>query len=357
MNKQQQQQRNGPTNAVGGTIVGDHRQNNAPMVDHVSNPLSQNDAGDAAAAAAPSQPLMAQDHSSGNPLAQTGAAQNSAMMRDDDHNTSQVQQQPPPSSPSEAFRSAQPTQQELEQQCQQPIKVETVDSKDSEERKKNAEADDQYHRMDVHDKYAAWAIHIALLAFVGLVILSILLALVVVVQYGLVAFVGLGIVVMVVAGLALTIHTIIQNDSRLQPIKRQMELGIKDIKKWVADEISAFQSEWKEHQLLLTNGEEHANDESFTDGGGGNGNSDNATPTDAASSDRNQPQSTKTTTKKKSILFRAIRPFLSVRKKISKRRKRKNKGMKEQQHNDGATTSTPSYQPPSSNVGAQGNLV
>uniref|UniRef100_A0A6T6EE42 Uncharacterized protein n=1 Tax=Craspedostauros australis TaxID=1486917 RepID=A0A6T6EE42_9STRA len=140
----------------------------------------------------------------------------------------------------------------------QPLQVETVPSTDSQDGLRKQQQQDDFRDEFEHRNKAQTAqiVHVAMLMLFGLVMLSILLALVAIARYGLVAFVGLGVMVVVVAVVGLTLHGVMnEQDAKLRPIQRQVKHGIAGIQQWVADEVEAFQSEWQEYQLLLTNGE------------------------------------------------------------------------------------------------------
>jgi hypothetical protein len=167
------------------------------------------------------------------------------------------------------------------------------------------------------DKIAAWAIHVALIFFCGLIFIALLLAFFVIHQFGLVASIGLFLVVTFSIFLAVFVDkTILSKDSKLKPIRRKILKVVQAAQTAVEDEFQAFQRDWQEHYLLLTNGEsidEHETEEEDEEG---------------------QQQAARTKPKKRSALFKMIKPLFGIRKVFRRKRKQK----------DQATSSD--YQPP-----------
>lgn len=159
----------------------------------------------------------------------------------------------------------------------------------------------QYQQMleEDYDKTAAWAIHIALILFFSLVCISILLAFVVIHNYGFIALLLLSIMVLFVLFLAYFVdQTILKKNENLKPVRHKIVTALEKAHQAVVEEFHLFREDWHEYNLLLTNGED---------------------PIQQAE----QPSPTTTSTKmrrKKSKLFKLVKPFVG---KLFKRKRKK----------------------------------
>lgn len=163
-----------------------------------------------------------------------------------------------------------------------------------------------YTRLDEDsDQAAAWAIHVALILFCSLVFTSLVLSFVVIDNYGFLTLVILSVLVGFCLCLAWFVDkTVLQQNEKLKPIRNQIVVAVETAKQAVADELDLFKNDWSEFHLLLTNGED--TDEEEEKG------VENA-------------QATPKMKRKKSVLFKMVKPFLGGRRKLLKRKKNKNK--------------------------------
>jgi uncharacterized membrane protein YqjE len=190
----------------------------------------------------------------------------------------------------------------------------------------NATTENAYNLMDDHEQLVSWGIHLALILFGGLVCLSVLLAFLVIHKYGFIAISALAIVVLFFVGLALFVSYILKQDARLEPVRRRLQGFAEIFQKMVHDEMGAFKFEWGQYLLL-------------TDGDAGT-----AVPNDQEDDQANATPSIPEPKKKKSIVFRMIKPFLKARKRVFGRKSKKRK--------DTEMTSTTSYEPPTTTATA-----
>lgn len=141
---------------------------------------------------------------------------------------------------------ANPTQQQQPQQQKQK----------QQERHEQQDEDDAYYQlMDVSDKATAWAIHICLIVFAVIVIVAVVLAFLAIESYGVVAIVAISMIVLALGGLGWFVHSIVQDDHRLRPIRREIHSWTKVIQQIVQDEMDAFYDEWQDEYKLLTYGD------------------------------------------------------------------------------------------------------
>lgn len=155
-----------------------------------------------------------------------------------------------------------------------------------------------YARFDEEpEEMTAWAIHAALIGFFSLVCLSLVLAFVVIHSYGFLTLLMLGVLVGFCIGLAIFVdRTVLQKNEKLKPIRNKIASAVTAAKNAIHEEIDSFKNEWREFDLLLTNGEEAESDGITT-----------APPTKK---------------KKKSVMFKMVRPFLGAKKKLFKRKRK-----------------------------------
>lgn len=144
-----------------------------------------------------------------------------------------------------------------------------------------------YRRMEEEsERFAAWAIHVVLGVFCGLVLISVLLSFFVIQNYGLVAMMGLVLVVCFVVFLMWFVdQTILSQNDRLKPIRTKIIRVVEVARQAVVEEFNLFKRDWNEH-YLLTNAVSMDDDEGY-----GAGNLDG-----------------KPMKKKRSAVFRMIKP-------------------------------------------------
>jgi hypothetical protein len=171
---------------------------------------------------------------------------------------------------------------------------------------------------DRADKIAAWAIHIALLLFCGLVIVSLVLAFLAIRQYGLVAMMALLLIGTFSIFLAWFVDkTVLRQDAHFKPIRRKILGVVTAAQQVVVEEYTLFQQDWNEEYLLLTNGESSSDENENND-----------------EEDQQQQQAAAPTKKKRSVIFQLVKPLLGIRRKVFRRKEKKRKNL------------SPDYQPP-----------
>lgn len=151
------------------------------------------------------------------------------------------------------------------------------------------------------EKAAAWAIHFALIFFCVLILTCVLLTFRVIRQYGFLTLVLMVCVLAFCGFLACFVDsTILSQNAKLKPVRQKIITVAKTTKKLLEEEYHLFLNDWKEHHLLLRQYGE-------TDGIG------------------ELPTTTPQTKRKKSKVFKMIKPLLGLKKKFGdKRRRRKN---------------------------------
>lgn len=161
-----------------------------------------------------------------------------------------------------------------------------------------------YKQMEEEsDRYAAWAIHVVLGVFCGLVVISVLLSFVVIRKFGLVAMFGLSLLLCFTIFLMWFVDSLIlSQDVRFKPMRNKIVRVVEVAKQVVVDEFNLFKRDWNEH-FLLTNGP--CNMEM---GGGTEGD-----PTTTAV--------LPATKKRRSVVFKLIKPIFGSPKKLFKGRK------------------------------------
>lgn len=106
------------------------------------------------------------------------------------------------------------------------------------------------------DRMAAWAVHITLILFCGLVVAAVILSVAVIRNYGLVALVGLILMVSFVAFLTCFVdQSILSKDPKLKPIRQKISKIVQATRNLFVEEYHLFMNDYNEHILLLTNGE------------------------------------------------------------------------------------------------------
>jgi hypothetical protein len=213
---------------------------------------------------------------------------------------------PEPSSSSSSQRASLP---ETDPETAPPVPTSTTTTAASTENLYNLM--DHNHNHNDHQQLTSWAISLALILFGGLVGAAVLLAFLVLRDYGFIAISALCLVILLFVGLALFVHYILKQDARLEPVRRQLQGFAEHVQQLVQEEMVAFQSEWGHYDGLLTNGN-------------GGGDDEDAGTTTAAPNDQENPIICPSLLlepkRKKSVLFRMIRPFLNARKRVFGRR-------------------------------------
>jgi hypothetical protein len=112
-----------------------------------------------------------------------------------------------------------------------------------------------YQRMEEEsERFVAWAIHLVLGFFCGIVLLSSVMTFIVIENYGLVAMLGVVLVLCFTIFLFWFVdHTILSKDTKLRPIRQKIMHVVSVAKQAIAEEINLFKRDWNEH-FLLTNG-------------------------------------------------------------------------------------------------------
>ena len=109
-----------------------------------------------------------------------------------------------------------------------------------------------YRRMEEEsDRFAAWAIHVVLGVFCGLVLVSVLLTFFVIQKYGLIAMMGLVLLMCFVVFLTWFVdQTILSQSTRLKPIRSKIIRVVEVARQAVVEEFNLFTRDWNEHYLL-----------------------------------------------------------------------------------------------------------
>ncbi|KAG7360265.1 hypothetical protein IV203_035364 [Nitzschia inconspicua] len=180
------------------------------------------------------------------------------------------------------------------------------------------------------ERMAAWAIHIALIFFCGLVVASVLISFTVIRKYGFVALLGLMMMLVFVGFLAVFVdQTILSKNPNLRPIRQKIVAAVEATKGLLVEEYHLLIRDWNEH-MLLTQGEERYRENEETNQYRRNG----ALPPPSVPHGR-----------KRSKIFKLVKPFLGLKKKLFHRRQRRNH---QQQPSAGVVapeTNTPSVSP------------
>jgi hypothetical protein len=195
------------------------------------------------------------------------------------------------------------------------------------------------------ERVAAWSIHIALIFFCGLVIASVILTFTVVRDYGFLTLVLAGFIIAFCGFLACFVdNTILSTNPKLRPVRQKILSVVRATRKMLEDEYRLFIQDWNEN-LLLTQGSSQNNNEAQT------------TTTSNPMDDNNSgflPLPTQERRKKQSGVFKMIKPFLGLKKKLFRGRRRQGQrqgqGQNSVSNNDAISSSSsnqnPSYEPP-----------
>lgn len=201
------------------------------------------------------------------------------------------------------------------------------------------DASDNPQREEVpYDEYGAerataWAIHLALIFFCGLVISCALLTFAVARAYGFLTLVLMTLVITFCGFLACFVDsTILSKNPKLRPVRQKILKVVDATRQMIEDEYQLFLRDWKEEVLTITEGGENS--------------TSNIDPT-GETDDIILSATEKKKRRKKSKIFKMVRPFLGLKKKFGKAKK--GNQANETSIEDG---SMPSYEPPATAVGA-----
>jgi hypothetical protein len=163
-----------------------------------------------------------------------------------------------------------------------------------------------YKQMEEEsDRYAAWAIHVVLGVFCGLILVSVVLTFFVVRNYGIVAMFGLLMLACFAIFLIWFVDSLIlSQDARFKPIRNKIVRVVEVAKQACMDEFNLFKRDWKEH-FLLTNGPCRDYEVGET----------------VADTTYERPP----TNKRRSVVFRLIKPIFRLPKKLFSGRKWRSK--------------------------------
>ncbi len=194
--------------------------------------------------------------------------------------------------------------------------------------------DDPQIQLDAAEQYVSCCVHAMLFFFLALAVISAVLAIIMVSQYGFFAFFIISLFLCVVVGLVMFVDKVMKEDARLKPVRRQIRRWKAVATAVVLKEIRDFQLDWNEH-LLLTDGSEY------------NLYDDDEVPTMDVDSAAAAAAAKESKPKKKhgprSTMFKLVKPFLKVG---GRRRARRNE--KKQAAASAAKEANPSenYVPP-----------
>jgi len=206
-----------------------------------------------------------------------------------------------------------------------------------------------------HTDRIALTICLALGFFTILFVLSLVLMVNLIVQYGFIIFTAITLLCCIVlpGGWYLLNHVLLPQDSNMQRAKSTLlYCWNKAVKEVILQEFHNFQLDIHEHYLLLTNGNQYSNDNAHTE------------QEDSVTIDPTQPQHHQASTdtqqnRKKSVLFQFIKPLLPRRHKQQKQQQEQHElstktiGKKKRPKRASVSTITtnstnaPSYEPPS----------
>jgi hypothetical protein len=177
------------------------------------------------------------------------------------------------------------------------------------------------------ERAAAWAIHIALIFFCALIIACVVLTFRVVRGYGFVTLVLMTFVLVFCAFLALFVDsTILSQNPKLKPVRQKIITVMRTTRRMLQDEYHLFIRDWKERLLITQDGEQSCSQNS----------SENLMGDDSGML-RIPPTSQKR--RKKSKVFKLIRPLLGLKKNLFRGNLFRGKG-RGQKKTKSATAST-----------------
>ncbi len=151
------------------------------------------------------------------------------------------------------------------------------------------------------EKAAAWAIHFALIFFCFLILTCVLLTFKVIREYGFLTLVLMACVLAFCGFLACFVDsTILSQNAKLKPVRQKIITVAKTTKKLLEEEYHLFLNDWKEHHLLLKQ----------------YGETDGYLVSEL-------PTTTTQTKRKRSKVFKLIKPLLGLKKKLGEKRSRR----------------------------------
>lgn len=173
--------------------------------------------------------------------------------------------------------------------------------------------DDPEIQHDAAEQYVSCCVHAMLFFFVALAVISAVLAIIMVSQYGFFAFVIISLFLCVVVGLVVFVDKVMKEDARLKPVRRQIRRWKAVATAVVLKEIRDFQLDWNEH-LLLTDGSEYNLYDDDDEIPAMNVDNAAAAAKDPKPKKKHGPRST---------MFKLVKPFLKVGGRRRARRKEK----------------------------------
>ena len=185
-------------------------------------------------------------------------------------------------------------------------------------------------KRDAADKIVGLIVHFALAFFLVLVVVASFLAIKLVSQFGFLAVVIVVFLLIVVCGIAWFVDHVMKEDANWKPVRRQIHHWKAVATAVVLEEVRLFQLDWNEH-LLLTDGKADYNmyeDDDDVD----------AIPSDISKAARNKDKPKQK--RRRSVLFKMVKPFLNVGERRRRRRKEKEAAA------DSAAAASESYAPP-----------
>jgi len=191
--------------------------------------------------------------------------------------------------------------------------------------------DDPDIKQDAAERYVSCIVHAMLFFFVALAGISAFLAIILVSQYGFFAIVVITLLLLIIIGIVMFVDKVMKEDTRLRPVRRQIQRWKAVATAVVLKEIRDFQLDWNEH-LLLTDGSEY----DLYD--------DDVVPAMDVDNAAAAAQSTKPKKKRggRSAIFKIVKPFL----KVGGRRRARKRKEKEAAAAAGEGDSSEAYVPP-----------
>ena len=159
------------------------------------------------------------------------------------------------------------------------------------------------------ERAAAWAIYIALIFFCILIIACVVLTISVVHSYSFVTFVLITFVIAFCASLVCFVDsTILSQNPKLKPVRQKIITVMRTTRKMLEDEYHSFIRDWKENLLITQDVEENLMGDDDDDSGM-----------------LRMPQPLQNKHRKKSKIFKLIRPLLGLKKKFGGKGRRQKK--------------------------------
>lgn len=172
--------------------------------------------------------------------------------------------------------------------------------------------DDPEIQQDAAERYVACIVHVMLFFFIALAVISAILALILVSQYGFFAVVVISLLMIIVVGIVMFVDKAMKDQAEWKPVRRKIQRWKALATAVVLKEIRDFQLDWNEH-LLLTDGSDYNLYEE-----------DDEVPAmdvDTAAAAAAKDAKPKKKRGGRSAIFKVVKPFL----KVGGRRRRKRK--------------------------------